>query len=120
MGTSAFRLTMACLGAAFAMMISDPAGAQKLSRPEPSDPKATVPALVYESPFRGYRAIDDPSVASWRAANDLARQLGGWKAFARDKVPETSEASVARGTSPTAVPGEAPASGSGHAGHGKH
>ena len=118
MGMSAFRFAKASWGAAFAMMISVPAGAEAISRPEPSDPNATVPALGYESAFKGYRTIDDQPVASWRAANDLARQLGGWKAFASDKVPEISESAADRGTTPKSVPREVPASGSGHAGHG--
>ena len=94
--------------------------AQGQARPSP-DPaagkKMDAPAVAYESPFKGYRKLEDQSVVSWREANDLVHQLGGWKAFASGKVPDAPAAPAAAGEpSKTSQPPGPPASG-GHSGH---
>ncbi len=105
------------------------AGAQASERPDPADPKLGVSAIRYESPFAGYRAFTDEKVLSWRAANELVLKLGGWRAFAQDKVPDvpplTAPAAdaVPQGARPTepapAKPAPAPAKPApgGHSGH---
>jgi len=60
--------------------------------PRPTDAKASVPAALYRSPFTGYEAYADTPVAPWRDINDLVRQRGGWRAYAR----ESSEPALAK------------------------
>ena len=55
-----------------------------VQRAEPADPKAVVPALVYRSSLRRYQAFTEPDVAPWRETNELVRQRGGWRAYARE------------------------------------
>jgi hypothetical protein len=91
--------------------------AESVPRPDPLDSKASVPLVQYETVFKGYRRFEDESVTQWRAANDLAQRLGGWKAFAGGKDPEVpASASEAVGNSVPAKQ-EVPASSDGHAPH---
>ena len=85
-------------------------------RQDPADPKATIPASVYRSSLNRYQIYAEPDVAPWRETNELVRQRGGWRAYAREArepVPTPS----------SAVPAASqPASGAkpampGHAGH---
>jgi hypothetical protein len=88
----------------------------KVNRPDPADPKAQVPPTLYVSPLRAYQAFTEPQVAPWRETNDLVRQRGGWRSYAR----EAREPDAARPAAPAAsqpVPAATPASG-GHASHG--
>ena len=71
------------------------------TRPDPADPKAHVPTAPYVSSLRAYQGFAEPRVAPWRETNELVRQRGGWRAYAR----EAREPDAAK-----------PASG-GHAGH---
>jgi hypothetical protein len=117
MSTSSFRLAMACCAAGFTMVMSNFAQAQASSRSDPSDAKAEVPAVIHESPFKGYRKFEDQSVASWQGANDLVKKLGGWKAFASGQVPDVTEDRVS-GTAPSQPPrSPVPEASGGHAGH---
>lgn len=38
----------------------------------------------YVSPLRDYRAFADEPIASWRAANETVRRIGGWQAYSRE------------------------------------
>ncbi len=80
--------------------------------PRPTDAKAAVPAALYRSPFTGYQTYTDTPVASWRDINDLVRQRGGWRAYAR----EASEPALAK-PGDAAAPATVP---SAEAGHGDH
>jgi len=71
-----------------AVVLDAAAAPQDNPRPEPSNTKAEVPKVRYESSFRDYRKFEDVPVTSWRQANELAHDLGGWKAFASGKVPD--------------------------------
>jgi hypothetical protein len=54
------------------------ASAQQLSaKPHPADPKATTPAVQYESAFAGYMPYRDEKLATWREFNDEAARVGG-------------------------------------------
>ena len=55
-----------------------------VQRAEPADPKAAVPALVYRSSLSRYRSFTEPDVAPWRETNEVVRQRGGWRAYARE------------------------------------
>ena len=64
-------------------------------RPDPADPKAAVPPISYRSSFSLYRAFTEPEVAPWRGTNDLVRQRGGWRAYAREaREPDGAQSST--------------------------
>ena len=62
---------------ALATTFAGAAGAQPSARPDPADPKATVPAQRYESVFKTYRPYADPELARWREANEEVGRVGG-------------------------------------------
>ena len=79
-------------GAVAASTVALPiARAEAAPIPDRPAAKMEVPAVAYESPFKGYRMLEDQPVASWRDANDLVHRLGGWKAFASGRVPGDSQ-----------------------------
>jgi hypothetical protein len=48
---------------------------------------ALVPPVqepVYHSVFEGYQAMTEPQMTPWRAANDTVRDVGGWRAYAKE------------------------------------
>lgn len=53
-------------------------------RQDPADPKAATPALVYRSSLGRYQAFTEPDLAPWRETNELVRQRGGWRSYARE------------------------------------
>ena len=85
------------------------------TRSDPADPKAQVPATLYASPLRTYQGFAEPPVAPWRETNELVRQRGGWRAYAREAREPDAAKPAAPGASQPA-PAAKPASG-GHAGH---
>lgn len=94
---------------------SPAASAAQSKRGDPADSKAQVPSALYASPLRTYQAYAEPQIAPWRDTNELVRQRGGWRAYAR----EAREPDAARPAAPAAsqpVPAAQPASG-GHSGH---
>lgn len=60
-----------------AIAVAGQAAAQNAERPNPSDPKAKVPAVEYRSAFEGYRGFADQEVGDWRKANDEVGMAGG-------------------------------------------
>lgn len=91
------------------------AATAKANRPDPADAKAPVPSALYASPLRAYQAFAEPQVAPWRETNDLVRQRGGWRAYAREaREPDAARPAVPAASQP--LPAAKPASG-GHAGH---
>lgn len=94
------------LAAALLTARADPA--PRATRPDPLDPKASVPAVAYQSSFARYRLLGDEKPVSWKDANDTVARIGGWRVYAREaQQPDT--ASGAQPTSP-AVPASAPTS----------
>ena len=83
-------------------------------RPDPADPKASAPALRYQSAFADYKPWRDTKPGDWRAVNDNVRQAtaksGGHVGH------QMSPASPAAASAPLAKPA-APAPG-GHPTHG--
>ena len=75
-----------------------PAGSQQ-PRPQPS-PAAAQP---YRSTLEGYQAFGDDALVPWKQANDTVRQVGGWRAYAREA---SGAAADQRGAGP-AKPAEA-------------
>ncbi|MDL2339531.1 MAG: hypothetical protein QFE16_16985 [Pseudomonadota bacterium] len=88
-----------------------PAGA----RADPADPKAPVPAAPYVSPLRAYQGFAEPQVAPWRETNELVRQRGGWRAYAREaREPDAAKSIAPAASQPASAAKPAP---TGHVGH---
>lgn len=104
----------ALAAALLSLVFSSGALGQAKTGSDPGDPRSAVGPVPYESVFRGYRPFTDERVVSWRATNDLVQKLGGWRAFARDKVPDippvTAPAEESVPKSPETAPAERPAS----------
>jgi hypothetical protein len=105
-------LTRLIVGAA-GLMLAAFAHAQPPARPDPADPRASVPPAVYVSPLRQYQPLREESVASWRAANDQVEKIGGWRAYAK-------EAQDAAPAPAQPVPRQPPPAHHGHGGHKMH
>jgi hypothetical protein len=73
-------------------------------RPDPADSAASVPRVNYSSAFAGYRKADDDTAADWKASNELARQIGGWRNYARMALEPAAAASGAAASPPAAHP----------------
>ena len=85
------------------------------TRADPADPKAAVPTSLYVSPLRAYQGFAEPQVAPWLETNELVRQRGGWRAYAREaREPDAAPATAPAASRPSAA--AKPASG-GHSGH---
>jgi hypothetical protein len=82
--------------------------ATKAARLDPLDPKASVPALNYESSFAQYRRLSDEKPISWRDANDTVTRIGGWRVYAREaQQPDTAPAAMPVDAKPAAQPASA-------------
>ena len=94
--------------------------AARAVRADPLDPKASVPALTYESSFSRYRRLGDEKPVSWREANDTVARIGGWRVYAReaqqpDPAPAAKPAEPTPVTAPTGKDAAMPAGhGGGH------
>lgn len=90
--------------------------AAKTARPDPLDPKASVPALSYVSSFSQYRLLGDEKPVSWRDANDTVTRIGGWRVYAREA--QQADPAPAAPSAPAAVPTDkAKPMPAGHGGH---
>ncbi|MEJ5989083.1 hypothetical protein WG902_03715 [Ramlibacter sp. PS3R-8] len=47
-------------------------------------PAAPQPQGAYSSAFEGYRPFAADEVGDWRKANETVREIGGWRAYARE------------------------------------
>ena len=91
--------------------------AQQKARPDPADPTASVPPVIYVSPFKQYQPLGDEQVTAWKAANDLVEKIGGWRVYAREaQEPAPAAGQPARPGQPPAPQTKPPAQG-GHTGH---
>ena len=82
---------------------------------DPADPKAPVPMAPYVSPLRVYQGFSEPPLAPWRETNELVRQRGGWRAYAREaREPDAAPTAAPAASGPAAA--AKPSSG-GHSGH---
>ena len=90
--------------------------AAKAARPDPLDPKASVPTPSYESSFAQYRRLVDEKPVSWRDANDTVTRIGGWRVYAREA--QQADPAPAAPAAPAAVPTDkAKPMPAGHGGH---
>lgn len=78
-------------------------------RADPSDPRASVPALSYTSAFAAYRALAEQSVGSWREANEKVERAGGWRAYAKEARERDTAATGVTAVVPAAADARVPA-----------
>ena len=62
---------------ALAAFAAGTAAAQEAQRPDPANPRATVPGIEYRSAFTGYWPAGEEKVAPWRQSNDAVKGAGG-------------------------------------------
>ncbi|MEO8058309.1 MAG: hypothetical protein ABI671_08265 [Burkholderiales bacterium] len=92
-----------------------------VQRADPADPKAAVPTSAYQSSLSRYRAFTEPDVAPWRETNELVRQRGGWRAYAREARAPASTATPSPAAPAASQPSAKAKPGTpGHAGHAGH
>lgn len=84
-------------------------------RPDPVDPKASVPEARYRSALSTYQTFAEPQVAPWRETNERVRQRGGWRAYAREaREPDAAQPAASTASQPA---GAAKPAAGGHSGH---
>jgi len=74
--------------------------AAKPPRPDPLDPQAAVPPVVYHSPFKHPPQAAAPAVGNWIQANQQVGRVGGWRAYAREAAAPAPAASAPRKGAP--------------------
>jgi hypothetical protein len=102
------------------------------ARPDPLDPKASVPAVRYSSSLAQYGSGGAAKPLSWKEANDAVARIGGWRVYAReaqqsDPASAAKPATAAPMPNPATTPAEpaqpqpagptGPSSHGGHSGH---
>lgn len=107
------RALQIATAAAVACLNVPVAWAQAASAPAAAASTASS-SRSYQSAFDRYRAYRDEPVGDWRRANETVRQIGGWKAYARE-VQGGAPGSVAPAAPAASTPSGA-ASGA-HSGH---
>ena len=112
-------LAASLLATLLATLTAQAQPAAKAARPDPLDPKASVPALSYESSFSQYRRLGDEKPVSWRDANDTVTRIGGWRVYAREaQQPDPAPATKPVDAAPAAKPSDsAKPMPAGHGGH---
>jgi hypothetical protein len=61
---------------------------------EPNEPdgpinaSVRVPSQPYQSPLKAYQPSAPAALGSWRKANDVVREVGGWKVYLREAQAE--------------------------------
>lgn len=91
--------------------------AQQTARPDPADPRVSVPPVIYVSPLKQYQPLGDEQVTSWKAANELVEKIGGWQVYAKEaQAPAPAADQSARPDQPPA-PKTKPSTQGGHSGH---
>ena len=104
-----FLIGLSALAASLQLLAQTPRGAAM-----------ALPAfdLAYSSAFEGYKPFEAGDVQDWRKSNDAVRDIGGWRAYAREMRGPANAASA-----PASSPGQrsvAPTdSADSPAGHGK-
>jgi hypothetical protein len=74
---------------------------------EPLDVTTRVPNQQYQSPLKGYQQSTTGTVGSWRQANDVVREVGGWKVYLREaqaEDPKPSEPTAPTNAAPMVAP----------------
>lgn len=63
------------------------AWAQPDIKPEVLKVEKTV-ELVYQSPFQNYQRYSASEIQSWKQSNDTVKDIGGWRAYAKEITQE--------------------------------
>jgi hypothetical protein len=112
------------LSAAGLTLLAPVAWAQPdLRKTDPMDAAVSVPPVRYDSPFAHYRAYAEQEVAQWKATNDNAGRIGGWRAYAREaRDPASSAQPASPGLKPPPAAADSKPGADSHrpAGHGRH
>ena len=104
-GTVRYALIAASL---LATLVAQAQPAAKAAKPDPLDPKASVPGLSFESSFSQYRRLGDEKPISWRDANDTVTRIGGWRVYAREaQQPDPAPAAKPGVAAPATKPVDA-------------
>lgn len=107
--------TRTLLFGAAVLVASTPLAAQTAAAPPVPATGSIAPS--YSSAFNGYRPFDAGQVQDWRKSNDTVRDIGGWRAYARE-MQEGSPAGAAGQAAPNRpAPAARPAPGNVHEGH---
>lgn len=57
----------------------------RYDRPQPAALIVSTPSSTFPSSLTQYRRLDpETPLVDWRKANDTVRQIGGWRAYARE------------------------------------
>lgn len=72
------------IGLAVAALAASLAAGAQPSVPAPGGQGAPVAQPTYSSAFEGYKSFSANEVGDWRKANETAREIGGWRAYARE------------------------------------
>jgi hypothetical protein len=51
----------------------------------------TVPELEYQSVLDGYQAYSEPEIQNWPQVNQLVKEIGGWRVYAREPDEDPTE-----------------------------
>ena len=78
-----------------ALFICIGAGQSNAAANGATDANASVPPTLYQSPFMGYRELGVDQTTAWKDANDTVRNIGGWKAYAKEAT-EAAKASASK------------------------
>lgn len=63
---------------------------------------------AFQSAFEGYQPYTDDKSIDWKAANDTAAQIGGWRAYAKQASAADTPMAVTAPPSPAAPMEKAP------------
>lgn len=80
--------------------------AAQTTAPAPATPKTQAEPAKYRSALEGYRPYTEEKTVDWKAANDTAGRIGGWRVYAKEaRQPQTSNpAEIATPAIPQAKP----------------
>jgi hypothetical protein len=63
-----------------------PSDDKQLQQTDPLNADAPIPALTYRSSFTDYRLLSEEPLAGWKSSNDLAAEIGGWRAYGKESL----------------------------------
>lgn len=68
---------------------------------QPPASAPTAAAAGWRSSLDGYRPFSEEKATPWREANDTVREVGGWRAYAREAAqPASAAASSSKPSGP--------------------
>lgn len=99
------------------------AGLQAAAQGAAPEQAPAAASAAYNSAFEGYRPFAAEEIQDWRRSNDTVREIGGWRAYAREisggqgpgSQPAPSDASAR--PAPAPAPAQPPKAADPHEGH---